>query len=69
MTLLADLRDNPPTLATWARERTDMKAAYVVIHQQSLGGGARKLVLRQLDPRRAGQDQGRTPSAQAGAVR
>jgi hypothetical protein len=31
MTLLADLRSNPPTLATWARERRDMEAAYVVV--------------------------------------
>jgi hypothetical protein len=31
MTLLADFRDNPPTLATWERERTDMEAAYIVI--------------------------------------
>jgi hypothetical protein len=29
--LLADLRSNPPTLATWARERTDMEAAYIVV--------------------------------------
>ena len=26
-----DLRSNPPTLATWERQRTDMEAAYVVI--------------------------------------
>jgi hypothetical protein len=31
MTLLADLRSKPPTLATWERERTDMEAAYVVM--------------------------------------
>jgi hypothetical protein len=31
MTLLADLNSNPPTLATWARERKDMQAAYIVI--------------------------------------
>jgi hypothetical protein len=31
MTLLADLRCNPPTLATWERERTDLAAAYVVM--------------------------------------
>jgi hypothetical protein len=31
MTLVADLRSNSPTLATWERERTDMEAAYVVI--------------------------------------
>ena len=31
MRLLADLRSNPPTLATWARERTDMEAAYIVV--------------------------------------
>ena len=31
MRLLADLRSNPPTLATWARERMDMQAAYVVV--------------------------------------
>lgn len=31
MTLLADLRSNPPALATWERERTDLEAAYVVM--------------------------------------
>ena len=31
MALLADLRSNPPTLATWERERTDMEAASVVM--------------------------------------
>ena len=31
MTLVADLRGNSPTLATWERERTDIEAAYVVI--------------------------------------
>ena len=36
---------------------------------QSLGRGARQLVLRLVDPRRAGQDQGRAPSAQAGTIR
>jgi hypothetical protein len=31
MRLLADLRSKPPTLATWARERTDTEAAYIVV--------------------------------------
>ena len=31
MHCVADLNSNPPTLATWERERTDMEAAYVVI--------------------------------------
>ena len=31
MQCVADLNSNPPTLATWERERTDMEAAYVVI--------------------------------------
>jgi hypothetical protein len=31
MTLVADLRSKPPTLASWERQRTDMDAAYVVI--------------------------------------
>jgi hypothetical protein len=31
MQLVADLRDNSPTLATWERQRTDMEAAYVEI--------------------------------------
>jgi hypothetical protein len=31
MTLVADLRSKPPTLATWERERTDMEATYVVV--------------------------------------
>ena len=31
MTLVADLNSNPPKLATWARERMDMQAAYVVV--------------------------------------
>jgi hypothetical protein len=28
MALHSDLRSNPPTLATWQRERKDMEAAY-----------------------------------------
>jgi len=31
MQLVADHRSNPPTLATWERQRADMEAAYVVI--------------------------------------
>ena len=31
MTLLADLRSNPPTLATWERERSDLEATYAVM--------------------------------------
>jgi hypothetical protein len=31
MTLLADLRCKPPTLAAWERQRTDLEAAYVVM--------------------------------------
>jgi hypothetical protein len=31
MALIADLRSNPPTLATWERERTDIEATYVVV--------------------------------------
>jgi len=31
MQLVADLRSNPPTLATWERQRSDMEAAYIVI--------------------------------------
>ena len=41
MTLLADLRSNPPTLATWECERTDMVAAFIVIvtnHWVAVGG-------------------------------
>jgi hypothetical protein len=65
MRLLADLRGNPPTLVTWARERVDMQAAY----HQSLGRRARPVVLRQLDPRRASQDRRRAAPTQASAVR
>jgi hypothetical protein len=31
MELAADLRTNPPTFATWERERMDLDAAYVVM--------------------------------------
>ena len=31
MTLVANLGINPPTLATWERQRTDLKSAFVVI--------------------------------------
>jgi hypothetical protein len=46
MALLADLRSNPPTLATWARERRNMEAAYVVVATQPLDRRARPVVLR-----------------------
>jgi hypothetical protein len=55
MTLSADLRNNPPTLATWERARTDMDAAYVVLHR-SLGSGSGEVVLRYVHPRCTGQD-------------
>jgi hypothetical protein len=31
MSLVANLSNTPPTLATWERERSDMDAAYIVL--------------------------------------